>query len=92
MKGAVVLGMTSLVIIFAVFLRSKRSFTWSMRLMSLQIRKMRPNILSIVLSIQQLNNIQHYERKTTYMSYPRPQFWFKDLAEEMENPVGSVGL
>ena len=60
--------------------------------MSLQIRKMRPNILSSSVNPQQLNNIQHHERKTTYMSYPRPQFWFKDLAEEMENPVGSVGL
>ena len=39
MKGAVVLGMTSLVIIFAVFLRSKRSFIQPMRLMSLQIYK-----------------------------------------------------
>lgn len=46
MKGAVVLGMTSLVIIFAVFLRSRRSFVRSMRLTSLQIRKMRPNILN----------------------------------------------
>ena len=25
-------------------------------------------------------------------NYPRPQFWFNDLAKEMENPVGSVGL
>ena len=45
MKGAVVLGMTSLVIIFAVFLRS-RSFIQPMRLMSLQIRNMRPNVLN----------------------------------------------
>ena len=48
-------------------------------------------MFEIVLSIQQWNNIQRHERKATYMSYPRPQFWFKDLAEEMENPVGSVG-
>ena len=27
-----------------------------------------------------------------YVGYPRPQFWFKDLAEEIENPMGSVGL
>ena len=39
MKGAVVLGMTYFVIIFAVFLRSRRSFIQSMRLMSLQIKK-----------------------------------------------------
>ena len=76
------LGMTSLVIIFSVFLRSRRSFVRSMRLMSLQIRKIRPNVL----------NIQRHERKAIYMSYPRPQFCFKDLAEEMENRVGSVGL
>ena len=60
--------------------------------MFLQIRKMRPNVLHIVLSIQQLNNIQRHERETTYMSYPRPQFWFEDRAEEMENPVEFVGL
>ena len=24
--------------------------------------------------------------------YPRPQFWFKDLAEEIDNAVGSVRL
>ena len=53
MKGVVVLEMTSLVIIFAVFLRSRGSFIQLMRLMSLQIRKMRPNFLNIVLSIQQ---------------------------------------
>ena len=46
MKEAVVLGMTSLVIIFAVFLRSRRSLIRSMRLMSSQIRKMRPNGLN----------------------------------------------
>ena len=46
MKGAVVLGMTSLVIIFAVFWRSRGSFIQSMRLMSLQIMKMRPNVLT----------------------------------------------
>lgn len=46
MKGAVVLGMTSLVIIFAVFLTSRRSFIQPMRLMSLQIRKMRRNVLN----------------------------------------------
>ena len=62
--------------------------------MSLEIKKMRPNVLKKMLSIQQWNNIQRHDRKTTYMYYPRPQFWFKDLAEfdEMENPVGSVGL
>ena len=49
MKGAVVLGMTSLVMIFAVFLRSKRSFIQPMRLMSLQIRKMRRNVFAFLL-------------------------------------------
>ena len=49
MKEAVVLGMTSLVIIFAVFLRSKRSFIQPMRLMSLQIRKMRRNVFAFLL-------------------------------------------
>ena len=49
MKGAVVLGMTSLVIIFAVFLRSKRSFIQPMRLMSLKIRKMRRSVFAFLL-------------------------------------------
>ena len=48
--------MTSLVIIFAVFLQRRRSFIQQMRLMSLQMRKMRRNLL--ILSIQQRNNIQ----------------------------------
>ena len=43
------LGMTSLVIIFAVFLRSKRSFIQPMRLMFLQIRKMRRNVFAFPL-------------------------------------------
>ena len=67
MKGDEVLVMTSLVIIFAVFLRRRRSFIQQMRLMSLQ-----------------RNNIQWVYRK--------PQFWFKDLAEDIENPMRSVGL
>ena len=56
MKGDEVLVMTSLVIIFAVFLQRRRSFIQQMRLMSLQMRKMRRNLL--ILSIQQRNNIQ----------------------------------
>ena len=47
--------MTSLVIIFSIFLRM-RSFIQQMRLVSLQMRKMRRNLL--ILSIQQRNNIQ----------------------------------
>ena len=92
MKGDEVLVMTSLVIIFAVFLRRRRSFNQQMRLMSLRMRKMRRNLL--ILSIQQRNNIQshNWDKRKNVWFYPRPQFWFKDLAEEMENPVGSVGL
>ena len=65
-----------------------------MRLMSLQMRKMRRNLL--ILSIQQRNNIEchNWDKRKTMWVYPRPKFWFKDLAEEMENPnaIGSVGL
>ena len=63
-----------------------------MGLMSLQMRKMRRNLL--ILSIQQRNNIECHiwDKRKTMWVYPRPKFWFKDLAEEMENPVGSVGL
>ena len=53
MKGDEVLVMTSLVIIFAVFLQRRRSFIQQMRLMSLQMRKMRRNLL--ILSIRQRN-------------------------------------
>ena len=56
MKGDEVLVMTSRVIIFAVFLRRRRSFIQQMRLMSLQMRKMGRNLL--ILSIQQRNNIR----------------------------------
>ena len=92
MKGDEVLVMTSLVIIFAVFLQRRRSFIQQMRLMSLQMRKMRRNLL--ILSIQQRRNIQchNWDKRKTLWVYPRPQFWFKDLAEEMENPMGSVGF
>ena len=92
MKGDEVLVMTSRVIIFAVFLRRRRSFIQQMRLMSLQMRKMRRNLL--ILSIQQRNNIQchNWDKRKTMWVYPRPQFWFKDLAEEIDNAVGSVGL
>ena len=92
MKGDEVLVMTSLVIIFAVFLRRRSRFIQQTRLMSLQMRMMRRNLL--ILSIQQRSNIQchnWYKRKTMWV-YPKPQLWFKDLAEEMENPVGPVGL
>ena len=91
MKGDEVLEMTSLVIIFAVFLQ-RRSFIQQMRLTSLQMRKMGRNLL--ILSIQQRNNIQchNWDKRKTMWVYPRPQFWFKGLAEEIENPVGSVGL
>ena len=84
--------MTSPVIIFAVFLRRRRRFIQQVRLMSLQMRKMLRNLL--ILSIQQRNNIQchNWDKRKTMWVYPRPQFWFKDLAEEMENPVRSVGL
>ena len=86
------LVMTSRVIIFAVFLRRRRSFIQQMRLMSLQMRKMRRNRL--ILSMQQRNNIQchNWDKCKTMWVYPRPQFWFKDLAEEIDNAVGSVGL
>lgn len=92
MKGDEVLVMTSRVIIFAVFLRRRRSFIQQMRLMSLQMRKMRRNLL--ILSMQQRNNIQchNWDKRKTMWVYPRPQFWFKDLAEEIDNAVGSVGL
>lgn len=92
MKGGEVLLMTSRVIIFAVFLRRRRSFIQQMRLMSLQMRKMRRNLL--ILSMQQRNNIQchNWDKRKTMWVYPRPQFWFKDLAEEIDNAVGSVGL
>ena len=78
MKGDEVLVMTSLVIIFAVFLRRRRSFIQQMRLMSLQMRKMRRNLL--ILSMQQRNNIQchNWDKRKTMWVYPRPQFWFKD--------------
>ena len=84
MKGDEVLVMTSLVIIFAVFLQRRRSFIQQMRLMSLQMRKMRRNLL--ILSIQQQNNIQchKWDKCKTMWVYPRPQFWF--------NPMGSVEL
>ena len=87
-----VLVMTSPVIIFAVFLRRRRSFIQQMRLMSLQMRKMLRNLL--ILSIQQRNNSQchNWDKGKTRWVYPRPQFWFKDLAEEMENPMRYVGL
>ena len=93
MKGDELLVMTSLVIIVAVFLWRRGSFIQQkMRLTSLQMRKMRRNLL--ILSIQQQNNIQchNWDKRKTMWVYPRPQFWFKDLAEEMENPMGSVGL
>ena len=92
MKGDEVLVMTSRVIIFAVILRRRGSFIQQMRLMSLQMRKMRRNLL--ILSIEQRNNIQshNWDKRKNVWFYPRPQFWFKDLAEEMENPVGSAGL
>ena len=50
MKGDEVLVMTSIVIIYAVFLRGRRSFIQQMRFMSLQMRNMRQNLL--ILSIQ----------------------------------------
>ena len=86
------LVMTSRVIIFAVFLRRRRSFIQQMRLMFLQMRKMRRNLL--IVSMQQRNNIQchNWDKRKTMWVYPRPQFWFKDLAEEIDNAVGSVGL
>ena len=86
------LVMTSLVIIFAVFLRRRRSFIQQIRLISLHMRKMGRNLL--ILSIQQRNNIQchNWDKRKTMWVYPRPQFWFKDLAEEIDNAVGSVGL
>ena len=90
MKGDEVLVMTSRVIIFAVFLRRRRSFIQQMRLMFLQMRKMRRNLL--ILSMQQRNNIQchNWDKRKTMWVYPRPQFWFKDLAEEIDIAVGSA--
>ena len=78
-------GMTSLVIIFAVFLRSRRSFIQSMRLMSLQVMKMRPNVLNTSVN-------PTFSAMSARLHICLIQDWFKDLAEEMENPVGSVGL
>ena len=48
----------------------------------------------LILSMQQRNNIQchNWDKRKTMWVYPRPQFWFKDLAEEIDNAVGSVGL
>ena len=44
--------------------------------------------------MEQRNNIQchKWDKRKTMWVYPRPQFWFKDLAEEIDNAVGSVGL
>ena len=44
-KGDEVLAMTSIEFIFAVFLQRGRSFIQQMRLISLQMRKMRRNLL-----------------------------------------------
>ena len=84
------LVMTSGVIIFAVFLRRRRSFIQQMRLMSLQMRKMRRNLL--ILSMQQRNNIQchNWDKRKTMWVYPRPKFWFKDLAEEIDNAASNI--
>ena len=104
MKGDEVLVMTSIVIICAVFLRGRRSFIqqmiwglcrkWSEILSHILhlMKNMRQNLL--ILSIQKWDNIQshNWDKCKTMWVYPRPQFWFKDLAEEMENPMGSVGL
>ena len=84
MKGAVVLGMTSLVIIFAVFLTSTRSFIQPMRLMSLQIRKMRRNVL---------NNsgnptMKQYSGARLHMCRLIQDHNSGLRTEEMENPVG----
>ena len=68
MKGDEVLVMTSLVIIFGVFLRRRRSFIQQMRLKSLQMTKMRRNLL--ILSIQQPNNIQWVYSLRTADAFP----------------------
>ena len=51
---------------------------------------MRRNVF--ILSIQQRSNIQRRKRKTAVWVYPRPQFWFKDLAEEPEKFSGVGGI
>ena len=91
MWGAVVLGMTSLVIIFAVFLRSRRSFIQSMRLMSIQIKKMRPNVLNSSINPTMKQHSAPWAQDYIYV-LSKTTILIKALAEEMENPVGSVGL
>ena len=68
--------MTSLVFIMATFLRRKTTFIRRMRLMALQTRNVRRNV--VMLSIQQQNNINHCKRKTMWV-YPRLQFWLEQL-------------
>lgn len=57
-------------------MRRRRSFVQRIRLISLQMRKVRRNV--VILAIQQENNIHRQKRKTMWV-YPRPQFWFEQL-------------
>ena len=77
MAGEEALLMRSLVLILAIFLRKRRCFVQRMRLMSRQMRRMRRNV--VILAIQRQNNIHRRKRKTMRV-YPRPQFWFEQLA------------
>ena len=81
--------MISLAIILAVSLRRKKSFIQRKGLRSLQMRRMRRDVF--ILSNQQRNNIQRRKRKTIWV-YPRLQFWFKDLAEELKKYSGDGGI
>ena len=65
MAGDEALVMTSLVLTMAIFLRRRRTFFRRMRPMALQTRKMRRN--AVMLSIQQQNNINHRNSKTTIL-------------------------
>ena len=76
MAGEEALLMSSLVLILAIFLRKRRSFVQRMRLMSRQMRRMRQNVVILVIQCQ--NNIHRRKRKTMWV-YPRPQFWFEQL-------------
>ena len=81
--------MISLAVILAVFLRRKKSFIQWKGLRSLQMRRTRRDVF--ILSTQQRNNIQRRKRKTIWV-YPRLQFWFKDLAEELKKSCGDGGI
>lgn len=53
-------------------------FLQRMCLMSLQMRRMRPNAVILAIQQQQQNNTHCRKHKTMWV-YPRLQFWFKPL-------------